>query len=152
MKKSEIVRLTASLAGLAFLSQFAFAKRIRHQIGNHYDWTCQNTGAKFSDGVMIHIAHYKGKHQREVDYNPKNGRPLCVREHVIEHIEEFLEKPNDYTNSSLRLLTNVAWENGLHTFDYYKSHPEQFELDREDLTQVFAEYGVDIYDILPVMV
>jgi hypothetical protein len=63
----------------------AFSLAVRKAIGVRDNWTCQDCGDKFSDGVMVHASHYN--HDRsDPNYDTvEAGRIQCVDCHQAYH-------------------------------------------------------------------
>lgn len=137
-------------AELPEITMLAFGKRSARVIGERDNWTCQNSGRRFQDGWLVHIAHYHDRTETgRPDYdNPENGRVLTIEEHLREHIERFqegLEPANAF-----RLIANTAYKGGLHTRRFYVTHPWVREIDRETVLQVLEWYDIDPDQILSI--
>ena len=87
MNKERLITTGASALGLLAVSQFAFSKSTRLEIGERDGWECQETGKRFADGWMLHAAHYD--HDRDnPDYDEAyNGRMLSVGAHKDHHVD-----------------------------------------------------------------
>lgn len=126
--------------------RYAFSPRARKEIGRRDRWTCVECGQEFADGVMQHAAHYLELHQNGTDDNSDNGRILCVKCHLHEHI---IGLQRDFTHStqwhenSLRLLANQAFHDGLHTKAFYEECPEWVDIDRREVVAMLEYFGLD---------
>jgi len=82
--------LISVIGGLGLISQAAFSRKIRKQIGKRDNWHCQDEGCdkSFQEGTMVHASHYNHKRGRNYD-NPENGRIQCVEHHQMYH-EEYV--------------------------------------------------------------
>jgi hypothetical protein len=75
---SSILTTTAIIGSIYLLSNFAFSLEIRKKIGKRDHWQCQDCGARFSDGIMVHASHYNHDSSSPDYDNPDNGRIQCV--------------------------------------------------------------------------
>lgn len=122
-----------------------FTRGAREKMGRRDNWTCQKCGNTFRKGWMMHCAHYPERHTHGVeDPNIENGHVLDVRCHLIEHIGMFQEDPSQSTYQSLRLITQLAYNNGYHTWKHYADHPDAIEQDRDQVVQDLADFGLAI--------
>ena len=120
-----------------------FTKSARYEIGRRDNWTCQNSGETFASGTMLHAAHYPAEHIRgHNDTNPAHGRMLSVREHLLEHVQMYLDEPSVYHEKSLELIAGLAYSNGYHTYAFYREHPGELERDRIQVIQDLADHGL----------
>jgi hypothetical protein len=114
-KPSELKSLlatTAIIGGIYLLSNLAFSLATRKKIGQRDHWQCQDCGAKFSDGTMVHASHFF--HDRsDPNYDkPESGRIQCVDCHENYHLLYqgnaseigMTEAGND---AAIELLTNT---------------------------------------------
>ena len=74
-----------SLAIMGVIPLLAFSIESRKEIGKRDNWTCQVCGKKFQDGWLVDAAHYDHDKTKENYNNPKNGRILCLDDHLKEH-------------------------------------------------------------------
>ena len=82
---NRVLQLSAGLAAIAFLSQFAFSQETRKIIGNRDRWTCTQCGRSFKQGYMMHACH-KNHDQTNPGYDtPEMGDIRCVPCHQSQH-------------------------------------------------------------------
>jgi len=94
---------------------------------------------------MLHMAHFPDQHLRgHGDPDPDNGRALCLRDHLFEHVSMYINDPNPYNEKSLELISGLAFENGYHTYKYYEANPGALEQDRAQVIADLADFGLVI--------
>lgn len=100
------------LLGAVALSELAFSRPVRQEIGKRDGWTCQNCGKKFSDGWHVQAAHYNhNRFSRNYD-NPNNGRILCTQC----HIDDELKRGSKQSAALLRRTQSIR------TWSWQKKH------------------------------
>lgn len=94
------------------ISQFAFSRPVRQEIGKRDNWTCQNCGKKFSDGWMVQAAHYDHDRNKKDYDRPESGRILCTQC----HIDDELKRGSKQSAALLRRTQSIR------TWDFQKKH------------------------------
>lgn len=104
--------LTIATVALVEVSQLAFSRPVRQEIGERDNWTCQNCGKRFSDGWMVQAAHYDHDKRKSTYDDPNNGRILCTGC----HIDDELQHGNKHAASLLRRTQTIR------TWSWLKNH------------------------------
>lgn len=89
------------------LSQFAFTSRVRKQIFKRDGGRCVVCGST----EHLQAAHIDHNRDNPNYNNPKNGRMLCIADHLLDHIDRagrngLLPHQNDWAISMLKRQLN----------------------------------------------
>lgn len=108
MKKEILLGLT-----ILGLSQLAFSRQQRREIGKKTNWTCEAPGCRksFGKGWLVEINHKKplGEGGKDV---VSNGEVLCLDDH-----RKFHERRGD--SGAVRLIqSRIARTDGGHTYKW----------------------------------
>ena len=132
---------------LSEISKSAFSSGVRKEIGRRDNWTCQVTGRKAKDGWLLDAAHYN--HTRGRNYNtPGNGRMLCRSAHLQEHIGAMQADPTPHNVSSVHLIANRCYVQGLRKPGKYRLQPWLRYKDRQETIAIIQQAGLDPRDFI----
>lgn len=96
---------------------------------------------------MVHASHLN--HERGEWYNQvDNGQIECIRCHLFyDHLPQMQNYGDEHYYAVVHLATQVLKE-GYHTWKYYEKHPEQKELDIDDMFVQFEKRGYNAWDFI----
>ena len=93
-----IINTVAILGGIFFVSQLAFSRKVRKEIGQKNNWTCQadDCDKSFATGWMVHASHDPEHHHKsDPKYDhPSSGDIRCIEHHLEQHLEGTTLKPH----------------------------------------------------------
>jgi len=121
----------------------AFSFEVRRKIGERDGWTC-GCGRSFHDGWMVEASHYN--HDRgNPDYDTANeGRILCRKCHLKDHIYLLKSDSTGDNLMALRLQVTTAWKKGLHTYKAYEETPRILAYDHEEIRELMVFHELDL--------
>lgn len=118
------------VSGILYLvSQAAFSRGVRKQIGYRDGWECQcedgcdlgrdGSPARFQDGFMVDAAHHYHDASAEWYDDPQNGRTLCLAHHYLDELAKgnmgvlgLLGSRDPYTTYVRSNKSAYPWLNG----------------------------------------
>ena len=149
MRKETAINIL-SVAGITALAFGAFSKPVRQEIFKRDRATCRCCGKNFySDGVMLHAAHFDHHPENPKYYNDvDNGQLECVECHLFsDHLPQMERFGDEHYHASVKLAT-TAYNEGLHTRKWNETHPEQLADDRNHLITRLESLGYNPDDFI----
>lgn len=130
----------------------AFSRAVAIEIGRRDHWTCQMTGKRFQDGILVDASHRD--HNRKSGYydEARNGEILSRTAHLEQHIRYMIGFGKAVDRAAVELLAQRNWgyidekgniKEGLHTYLIYNANPDVLIKDRQEILDLFKRYRLN---------
>lgn len=132
---------------------FSFSKKVSREIKERDNYTCscgRHMSGGLHGGYKIDASHIDHNKNNPYYNNQSNGLSECLLCHTKRHIDllKIYDKDDDWAYSSLHLICERIWRDGLHTSEYQEFIGCTLEEDRMELTALLESENLCISDFV----